>query len=400
MTQKAIDRYLLGRTVGPMVAVLGSTMMAFMMERVLRSLDQLAQVNNGFGYLMELIVDLTPHYVGLTLPAAFFIALFVVVDRLNGQSEIDAMLATGMSLGRITRPFLSLGVAMMVFSVALYGFIQPYSRYAYRAVLHAASNAGWNGEIRPQALLAPTADFLLTSDTVDASGQRLQGLFLRVIEADGREEVLTAKSADIRRHPDGENVVLELRDGQQVSTGGDAPAHMLTFTNLTLRLPLAPAARLLRNRGSGQETELTLLELAEYGYGKAEPPLPRQTLLAEFYSRLARAIALPLMPLLAVPLGVTAKRAGSGAAMAVAGLLLFAFQISLVFGQGLASKGVTSAAVAQGLPFGLFAAVCIGTFVSSRKFPGDNPINWVAGHVDDLFRAVGRLFRPRAAAAR
>lgn len=399
MNQKAIDRYLLGRTVGPMVAVLGSTMMAFMMERVLRSLDQLAQVDNGFGYLLELIVDLTPHYVGLTLPAAFFIALFVVIDRLNGQSEIDAMLATGMSLERITRPFLGLGLAMMVFSIALYGFIQPYSRYAYRAVLHAASNAGWNGEIRPQALLAPTADLLLTSDAVDASGQRLSGLFLRVIEADGREEVLTAKSADIRRHPDGQNVVLDLRDGQQVSTGVGAPAHMLTFSSLTLRLPLAPAARLLRNRGSGQETELTLLELAEYGYGEAEPPLPRQALLAELYSRLARAIALPLMPLLAAPLGVTAKRSGSGAAMAVAGLMLFAFQISLVFGQGLAAKGVTSAAIAQGLPFGLFAAACIGAFLTSRKFPGDNPINWVAGHIDDVFRATGRLFRPKAAKA-
>jgi lipopolysaccharide export system permease protein len=392
-----IDRYLLGLTVGPMVAVLTSTMMAFLMERVLRSLDELAQVNNGFGYLMQLVVDLTPHYVGLTLPAAFFIALFVVVNRLNGQSEIDAMLATGMSLDRILRPFLWLGVGMMIFSIALYGFLQPYSRYAYRAVMHAARDAGWNGEVRPRALLMPTSDFLLTADEVDASGLRLDGVFLRMVTKEGVEEVLTATSAQLSRHTDGKSVVLKLRDGQQVSTGAEGFEHMLAFSDFTMKLPLAPAAKLLRNRGVGEENELTLFELARFGYGKSEPTIPRQALLAEFYSRLARALALALMPLLAAPLGVTAKRTGSGAPIFVAGLLLFAFQTSLIFGQGLAAKGILSAAVAQGLPFTLFATACIWVYLSSRKFPGENPVNWVIGMIDDGFVAIAARFRSKAA---
>ena len=78
----------------------------------------------------------------------------MVVNSLNKGSEIDAILASGISLGRFAAPFVGLGVGLMLFSVMLFGFIQPYSRYAYHAVLHAAENAGWNGDVRPKALLS------------------------------------------------------------------------------------------------------------------------------------------------------------------------------------------------------------------------------------------------------
>ncbi|MDB5451677.1 MAG: YjgP/YjgQ family permease [Caulobacteraceae bacterium] len=371
-----------------MAAVLSSTMLAFLMERVLRSLDQLSQTSNGLGYLVGLMVNLSPHYLGLVLPAGFFIALFVVIDRLNGQSEIDAMLASGMSLSRITAPFIVLGLLLMILSLLLYGFVQPYSRYAYRAVLNAASNAGWNGEVRPKALLSPDGRLVLTADAVDPSGQRLERVFIRSLAPDGRQDVLTAPSAQIRRNRDGLGATIELRDGQQLSTGPRGAVHLLTFSHLTIRVPLAPAARLLRSRGRGEETELTFPELASLGYGKDPPALPRQALLAELYSRLARAVVLPLMPLLAVPLALTAKRAGPRAGSTIAALLLFAFQASLVFGQGLVDKGVLSAANAEGWPFAIFAAASILTFASSQRTPGESPTDRVADLVSDGLRMI------------
>lgn len=388
-----IDRYLLRRTFGPMAAVLGSTMLAFLLERLLRSVHLLSQTKDGFGYLAELFVNLAPHYLGLTLPVGFFIALFVVVNSLNASSEIDAMLASGISLSRIAAPFVALGVVLMVFSLLLYGFIQPYSRYAYRAVLHAAENAGWNGEVRPQGLLSPDRHFLLTADGVDATGQMLKGVFLRRIAPDGREDVLTASFAEILHDRDGRSVTLALHEGQQLSNSPRGAATLLTFSRLSVRLPLAPAARLLRSRGGGEESELTLFELARLAFAPNPPALPRERLLAELYSRLARAVCLPLMPLFAAPLGLTVKRTESTGAIAIAGLVLFSFQASLVFGQGLAKQGAVAAALAEGVPFGLFATICLLTFASSRKTPGENPVNWMAERVSD---AIGRLSaRPR-----
>ena len=71
-------------------------------------------------------------------------------------------------------------------------------------------------------------------------------------------------------------------------------------------LPLAGSSALLRARG-GDERELTLGELAERAKSH-NSILPRATVLAELYARLARAIFLPFLPLIAFPLGLAAKR--------------------------------------------------------------------------------------------
>ncbi|WP_454715825.1 LptF/LptG family permease [Caulobacter segnis] len=397
MIPTTLDRYLLKRTLTPMGAVLVSTMVAFLMERLMRSFQLLSQTTDGFRYLTELLVNLVPHYVGLTLPGGFFIGLFVVVNALNKSSEIDAILASGISLGRFATPFVGLGVVLMMFSVLLFGFIQPYSRYAYHAVLFAAEKAGWNGDVRPKALLS-TGPLFLTADRADANGRHLERVFIRKIEPDGREDVLTAVSAVVRKDPRDQSVTLDLHDGRQVSTTPDAQVYVADFTRFSFDVPLSLSGKLFRVRGD-DVSELTLIELAQHGFGKTPPALPRQILLAEFYARSSRALILPLLPLLAVPFGLSAKRAGSGSAMATGGVLLFLFETSMILGQAMASGARLPAALTVGLPAVAFATICIATWVASRKRPGENPVSWVTERIATLFAAIARALGARRAVA-
>lgn len=377
-----------------MAAVLGSTMVVFLLERLLRSLQLLAQTDRGFDFLVQLAVNLVPHYAGLVLPGGFFIGLFVAVNRLNNSSEIDALLAGGVSLGRITAPLVALGLVFAMLSVLLYGFIQPYTRYGYRAVMHAARNAGWSGEVKPRAVLSPNADLILTADAVDQTGHQLTRVFIRRVSPGGREDVFTAQYAELHKDRDKRSITLQLVRGQAYTKSPNASGRLLTFDLLTIRLPLVPAAKLLRARG-GEENELTLVELGRRGLDDKVPAQLRETVLAELYSRLARALALPFMPLLAVPFALTAKRAGSSPAIAIAGVLLFGFQASLIFGQGLVASGRAWALPTEGLPFAIFAAACVSTFALSRKRPGENPVNWLAERISDGLAALIRLVRRR-----
>lgn len=387
-----LDRYLLACALAPMGAVLFSTMLAFLLERLLRSLKLLAQTDRGFDFLLQLAVNLVPHYAGLVLPFGFFIGLFVAVNRLNNGSEIDAMLAGGISLGRITAPLVALGVVFMMLSLLLYGFAQPYTRYGYRAVLHAAKNAGWSGEVKAMAVLSPDSSLVLTADGVDQSGRLLTHIFIRRRSPSGREDVFTAQYAELIRDADRRSITLKLVDGQQLISRPQGGPQLLRFDLLTVRLPLIPPASLLRSRGT-EENELTLVELAQQGFDGDAPPRLRQTLRAELYSRIARAMALPCMPLLAVPFALSAKRAGSSPAMVVAFVLLFGFQTSLIFAQGLVAASHASALPAQGLPFALFVTACVATFMVSRSRPGENPVNWLAERATDTLAMLVRRFR-------
>lgn len=397
MIPTTLDRYLLRRTLTPMSAVLVSTMVAFLMERLMRSFHLLSQTTDGFKFLTELLVNLVPHYVGLTLPGGFFIGLFVVVNGLSKSSEIDAILASGMSLGRFAAPFVGLGVLLMAFSVLLFGFVQPYSRYAYHAVLHAADKAGWNGDVRPKALLT-TGALLLTADAADASGRQLERVFIRKIGPDGREDVLTARSALVNKSDADQRVTLDLRDGRQISTTPDRQVYVAAFSRFSFDVPLSLAGKLFRMRGD-QVSELTLIELARQGFGAEPAALPRQTLLAEFYARSARALMLPLLPLLAVPFGLTAKRSGSGSAMAAGGMLLFLFETSMILGQAMTSGAGLPALLTIGLPAAAFAVTCGATWIVSRNRPGENPVSWMIDRIETLVLAVGRMLGRRRTAS-
>jgi lipopolysaccharide export system permease protein len=385
---RLIDRYLLDRAFWPMLGAAGVTLIALLLERILRLLDMLAASADRFGFVAQLAVNLVPHYLGLTLPAAFFLAVVVVVNRMNQASEIDALLASGVSLTRLAAPYLCLAAALSAISLLVFGFLQPYSRYAYRAVLHSAQNAGWNGLVPAETILKPSQGLTVTTDEADAAGQRLSRVFIRRITPKGREEITTAGMAEVRRTPDGRNVRLDLQNGQQLRFNDQGRPEVLSFKAFTMQLPVTGPAKLLRARG-GDERELTLSELADQAR-TGHSVIPRQTLKAELYGRLARSLSLPLLPLLGVPLGLAAKRSGRAPGVITGGLLLLAFHHLVQLGEGLASTGRAPAELAVGGPFFALAAIAFTVFFTSRKRPGETPIGRLMEHISALvarFRA-------------
>src|SRR6185436_18729595 len=108
-----------------------------------------------------------------------FVAMFIVIARMDEDSEIDAILAGGVGFGRIAAPLILTGVVLSIVSLLLAGFLQPYARYGYRAVKNAALQAGWTAQLDPQVFINAGPDFTITADEVDATGRSLKGVFIR-----------------------------------------------------------------------------------------------------------------------------------------------------------------------------------------------------------------------------
>jgi lipopolysaccharide export system permease protein len=382
-------------TAWPMLACLGVTVVSLVLERMLRLLDLLSQSSARFGPVVQLTTNLLPHYIGLALPVAFFVALFIVITRLDDGSEVEAFLASGVPLTRLAAPYVALGLVLMTLSLIVFGYLQPYSRYAYRAVLHAAVNAGWDGRLHGGAFVTD-GDSVMTADSASLEGRRLQRVFIRRSLPGGGEEVITAGSAQLATHPDGKQVTLLLQNGVRTSESKSGSFDTLKFDTFVMQTPLAGAIALMRARG-GDERELTLGELAERATSP-DPVIPRATLRAELYGRLARSAVLPFLPLIALPLGLAAKRKRRTAGLLLAGALLLAFQHGLQFGQGLAEAGKISPEIGVGGPFLLFTGFCVWMFAGSRKRPGETPIGRFVGGIGDIMERVQGFFRtPRGA---
>ncbi len=383
-----LDGYLLRMLAMPAAAVLGVTLVAFLLEQTLRLINELASNGARLGYLFGLITNLVPYQLGLALPASFFVAMFIVIARLDEESEIDAALAGGISFERIVAPLVFAGVLLGLVSILLTGFLQPYSRFGYRAVLNAATQAGWTAQLDPQVFIHAGPDFTISADEVDATGRSLKGVFIRRKSADG-ETVVTASEGTLGLRPDRKTTDLRLNGGLILSDAAKGAIRLLRFGDFTDHEILSGGAT-LRPRG-GDEQELTLPELVTE-MKRPDAMIPKRVLQAELYARLARSLAIPFLPLLALPLALAAKRGRRAPGMIVGAVILVAFHHGVTLCKSFAASGKVDPALALGGIFALIATFGLWLFLSSRRRPGETPIS-------GLFLRLEALFERRAKAA-
>jgi lipopolysaccharide export system permease protein len=388
---QTLDRYLLRQLLPALSMSLGTVLVALLLERLLRLFDILAQNNQALPAVVQLVLALVPHYLGLALPAAFFVALFIVIARLGDANELDAYLAGGRSIARLTVPFIFVAVALSALSAGLFGYVQPYARYEFRAVMYSALNAGWDARLQAGTFANAGRGYTMTSDAVDASGRQLQRVFIRRV-VEGHEELTTGNSGTLTPTNGGKRLLLQLTHGQQLRDQSDRRFDAVDFETLNSNSAFTPDAPPFRDRG-GNERELTFGELWQGGLPGTPMPLPPAKLKGELQGRIARTLSLPLLPLLAVPLGMSAKRGKRTASLIVAAVMLLLFHHSLQLGQSLAQSGKVPAVLGVWTPWLLFALFCVWLFSQSLARPGDNPVTRMVFWIEGVTSQISNLFR-------
>ncbi len=390
MRSLKLDRYMLELMARPVMAAILVTLIAQLLERVTRIINQLAENGAHFGFLVQLTVNLVPYYLTFSLPASFFVSIFVVVARLGDGNEIDAILASGVSISRLAAPFVAIGVVFMMISLLLFGFLQPYGRYAYSAVLNAAINAGWNAQLQPEVFADPGHGLTITADQVSMSGRKLKGVFVRRVSPDGREEITTAHAGELIVLPDGRFVSLKVDKGLQLDQSPGQPGKVVRFANVSASEPLSGPNSDLKPRG-GDAKELTLFELIHELRSKTSV-IPRAYLEGELYGRLVRSLAVPFLPLMAIPLGMAAKRGRRAPGLILAGVLLIGFHHATATAQSLAQTGQSPPGPTIWGIFFVFTGLCTWLFLASLKRPGDTPITRAVAAVDEAVHWLRDLF--------
>ncbi|MFT9445967.1 LptF/LptG family permease [Gluconobacter japonicus] len=371
MKQRAtiLDRYLLTQMIPPFIIALVAMLVALLLERLLVLFDYLASAGSSLATCIKLLTDLLPHYFGIALPAALCISVFLTIRGMSDNNEIDALEAGRVSLLRISRPFMFVGLLLGAVSVLLYGYIQPVARYDYRAGFYFAAHTGWAPHLQAGMFASTSSTAVMTADNVSHAGTRMKRIFIREINKNGIAHIITARTGQLTISNTLRSTQLDLWNGEIVDDPFPNRANykptVTHFSHVVRVIDHPTQENSFRSRGA-DERELTLFELAhDLRYGV--PGIEYRTLRAEMDFRVAHALAIPFIPPLAVALAIGSRRRRSVWGLIAVAAILVGFDQTLMFGHSLAATGRLPIWLAIWVPLALFCIACPATLLRRSR---------------------------------
>lgn len=394
---KALDIYLLRQIVPTLLLTLLVAAVILLLERMLRLLD--IAVGSGVSTLVvfQMLFNLIPHYIGLALPAALFLGVLLAFRKLSSQSELDAIHSSGIGLSRFIRPAVLLGLVMMIFNLILVGYLQPLSRYAYRAILFDVTTGVLESGIGEGVFMDLPNGYTLRVQESRKSGTEIFGVFAHQQKDDGSIITLTAQRGQIVAAGADKVTSLRLFDGKRSEWSPNSSSSIdVSFDIFDWPLNLEELLK-FRRRG-GDERELTLSELIKIyltdiqdkGESYTEPDaiqlkpleesISNEAVAAELHGRIVFSLSILFLPMLAAPLGIMTHRVRKSFGLVVGLLTLVVYHKILEFGEAYAAVGGIPPGPALWLPFAMFILGTSYLFLRTETIAGTPPVQRMEDH--------------------
>lgn len=387
--------YILRQTFDRLLLATGVALVALLLERMLRLMDLTVGSDGSFPVVLGMLLNLVPHYLALALPAAFYIGIWLAFARLNDDRELAALNAAGIGLHRLLAPVMGLAIILTLLVGAIFAYLQPMGRYAYRSLIYTVTHASLSAALEEGAFVQ-VGDLTFMAERVTGEGHDLRRVFVHQ-QRDGDNSVATtAKSGVLMQSEKDLRSVLHLSEGIRISRrpSGDV-LDALTFTEYTW--PIGEGAGAFRNRGN-DEREMTLFELWSARGGSSED-ISGSQLHTEFHSRIVRTLSTLFLPLLAIPLALGRGYGRRSYGIVIGLSVLILYQKLLQFGESFSALGYISPYLGLWLPLAVFGGASSLLFYRADACVGGDPLApLVAGisSVGERFKAAAGHLRGRS----
>jgi lipopolysaccharide export system permease protein len=362
-----IDRYILRQVAVPLASALAIGLLMLLAERLVRLLDITLGKRNSFGVVFELLAYLVPHYLGTAVPAALFLGLLFGFNNLSRNNEIDAFLAAGAGLHKLLKPALLLALIFSMGSLAIFGWFQPMTRYAYRSAIFDIKNVD-AFYLAEEGVFMQAGNRTFILDKLDRRSNTFERIFIFDYNGPNGSETFTAERGLLIPLKNQPRPVLRLENGRRLgverwplleSSGAPVPAETASFESTDT--PLGRISKKLSRPRGEDERELTLPEL----FAQADNPPSGTTsdaMWAEFHRRIINIVAMLLLPVLAIPFAIGRARSPRAYRMIVAMALLIGFHEVIEQGAVMAKAGTLSPWLVLWLPMLLLTAFALWRF--------------------------------------
>ncbi|WOE75705.1 LPS export ABC transporter permease LptF [Alterisphingorhabdus coralli] len=384
----ATDRYIARLVIVPLVSTLVIAAMLLVLDKMLRLFDFVAAEGGPVSVVWQMLANLLPEYLSLGIPIGLLLGILLAFRQLSLSSELDVFRAVGLGYGRLLRVPFIFAIILAGVNLAIVGWIQPESRYAYERLGFELRSGALGASIKVGEFTNLGKNMTIRIEGSQEQGRQLSGIFVRV--KSGRDNILTvtAKQGQFMATDDPDVIILRLSDGTLVHENVDYETpRILNFTNHDLPIDL-PRIEAFRERG-GKEREYTLPELVRIGTNPSTPAIERAESRSSFHFRIVEVVMMLLMPLLAVSLAIPPKRSTSALGVFLSIIMIVAYHKINQYGEDIGALGRVDPIIALWGPFILFAGLIIWMYYQVSHVPGGQPI----GALERFFAKSGSFLK-------
>ncbi|WP_263282730.1 LptF/LptG family permease [Sphingomonas nostoxanthinifaciens] len=362
--------------------------MLLLLEKMLNLFDFVAQEGGPVSVVWQMLANLIPEYLSLGIPIGLMLGILLAFRRLAVSSELDVMLAVGMSYRRLLRVPYFYAILFALINLAIVGFVEPYSRYAYEGLRFELRTGALGASIKVGEFTKLGKDMTLRVERSQSGGRDLTGIFVMAKGDDGKRLAVTAERGRFLATDDPDTIILRLRHGTLVhDAAGFASPRVLSFESHDLPIDL-PRKEAFRQRG-GRNAELTMPELVRFGRSPDNDGKESAQKRAEFHFRAVQVATMLLLPLLAVSLAVPPKRSSSALGVFLSIVIIVTDYKLDEYLEALAGRGHIDPLIALWGPFLLFASFIWWMYRTLAVVPGGQPI----GALERQAAKLGKLVR-------
>ncbi|MCG3149606.1 MAG: hypothetical protein PCFJNLEI_03071 [Verrucomicrobiae bacterium] len=339
---KILPKYITRQLVTTLIFTVGVFTFVLLLGRILKQLsDLLVNRQVGLDVVAWFLALLVPSVMSFSLPMAMLASVLLVFGRLSADSEITAMRASGVSLGRVAAPVIMLAVVMGGLCFYVNTELAPYCRFKFRTLFLQLSTEN------PMALLEEGTYIKDFPGYVVYVGRkfpdRVEDIVLYSLDDKGNViSSLRAQRGTVAGNATARKLLLDLYDvrGDLHDQSDPGNVHKIrpgtTAQRYPVELDISQAFR--QARAARTLPDLSFAELREEIARLRSIGVYPAAALMEAHQRVAPAVACVAFTLIGIPLGIKTSRRETSIGIALSLGLTAIFYLVLVLAKTLQAK--------------------------------------------------------------
>lgn len=211
---RILDRYLVRSMAGPFAYAFTALVSIFLLQQVAKRFEQLVGKGLPWSVIGEVFALTVPFLVPMALPIAALAATLYATSQLAADNEITAMRAGGVSVGRLLRPFLAVGLLWAATNFLFLDQVVPRTNARLRTLIGDIARVKPTLQLEEQAVNPLRTGLFLRAGRIDRGGGRLRDVTIFDLAGQDVRRVVFADSGVMGMAPEGTDLVLRLYDGE------------------------------------------------------------------------------------------------------------------------------------------------------------------------------------------